>query len=265
MFDRRSLQLALLLLVPAIVVAQPIPVLRTQGTMRGFVLLRSEAGAALGYGEFVQVAHDDRVTLRVTLRFRDGSLDDETAVYTQHKVFQLVTDHHVQRGPFFAKPLDLTIHANGDIVNRTLDRDGKPSTETSHIDLPDGTTNGLLETILVNIRPNSPEFKLPMIVPAGKGRLIQLAVTSDGEGSFSCIAGSRRRAAIFRIKPELGGIAGVVAPLIGKQPADTFVWVLEGDAPAIVRVLGQLAEGGPVVSIELAGAIFSHTAAPTPH
>jgi hypothetical protein len=230
--------------------------------MRGFMAVRSEAGALLGYGEFVQVAHGDRVTLRITLRFRDGSLDDETAVYTQHRVFQLVTDHHIQHGPFFAKSLDLTVHADGDIVVSTVDKDGKHETETNHIDLPSGTTNGMLETLLVNVPPNAPEFKLPMIAPSGKGRLIQLAVSPDGEGTFSCVAGSRRKASIFRIKMELGGVAGVVAPLIGKQPDDIFVWVLEGEVPAIVRVVGQLSEGGPVVSIELAGTAFPHT---SPH
>ena len=31
---------------------------------------------------------------------------------------------------------------------------------------------------------------------------------------------------------ELGGIAGIVAPIIGKQPPDLHVWILGGDAPA---------------------------------
>ena len=53
-----------------------------------------------------------------------------------------------------------------------------------------------------------------------------------------------------------GGIAGVVAPIIGKQPADTMVWILEGDAPGFVRQVGQLYEGGPIVSIELSGTSF---------
>ena len=33
---------------------------------------------------------------------------------------------------------------------------------------------------------------------------------------------------------DLGGLAGLVAPLIGKQPPDTQVWVLEADAPAFI-------------------------------
>jgi len=32
-------------------------------------------------------------------------------------------------------------------------------------------------------------------------------------------------------KVKIGGVAGLVAPLLGKQPPDTHVWVLTGNAP----------------------------------
>ncbi len=62
---------------------------------------------------------------------------------------------------------------------------------------------------------------------------------------------------MFRIHPELGGIVGVIAPLIGLQPKDVMVWVLEGDEPAVVRIVGQRGGYGPVVSSELEGASFA--------
>jgi hypothetical protein len=37
------------------------------------------------------------------------------------------------------------------------------------------------------------------------------------------------------VKVELGGVAGIIAPLIGKRPADTKVWVVGGEAPAFVK------------------------------
>ncbi len=61
---------------------------------------------------------------------------------------------------------------------------------------------------------------------------------------------------MFRIHPELGGIVGVIARLIGLQPKDVMVWVLEGEEPAVVRIVGQLGGYGPVVSSELEGASF---------
>ena len=61
---------------------------------------------------------------------------------------------------------------------------------------------------------------------------------------------------MFRIHPELGGIVGVLAPLIGLQPKDVLVWVLEGEQPAVVRIVGQLGGYGPVVSSDLEGTSF---------
>jgi hypothetical protein len=48
----------------------------------------------------------------------------------------------------------------------------------------------------------------------------------------------------------------VIATLLGLQPKDVMVWVLEGEEPAVVRVVGQLGGFGPVVSSELEGTSF---------
>jgi hypothetical protein len=44
----------------------------------------------------------------------------------------------------------------------------------------------------------------------------------------------------------------VVAPLVGKQPPDTHVWVLEGDAPAFIGSEGPLGTDAPPWRLELA-------------
>jgi hypothetical protein len=62
---------------------------------------------------------------------------------------------------------------------------------------------------------------------------------------------------VFRIHPELGGILGWLAQLLNMQPKDVMVWILEGEQPAVVRVVGQLSGFGPVVSSELEGASFA--------
>jgi len=49
---------------------------------------------------------------------------------------------------------------------------------------------------------------------------------------------------------------GLVAPLVGKQPADTHVWILGGEAPAFVKSEGPLYVGGPIWRIELASPIW---------
>jgi hypothetical protein len=237
--------------------AEPIPVKHTVGALHGFLTIRSSTGAILGHGELYEFAQGDRVTARLTMHFRDGSLDDETTIFTQRQTFALVSDHHVQRGPFFKNAVDALVEANGNVTIRSTGKDGKEKVETNHIDLPPDTCNGMVGVLLMNVSPNpAATFSLGMVVPSGKGRLIKLDIDPAGTHSFSASPGDRRTASVFRIKLNLGGVAGIVAPIVGKQPSDIMVWVLEGEVPVMVREVGQLSEGGPIVSIEIAGASF---------
>ena len=236
--------------------ASPVPVHYVQGASHAFLVIRAESGAVLGYGELLQLISADRVTSRLTYHFRDGSVDDDTTIYSQRGSFHLISDHHVQRGPFFTKTLDCLVEGNGNVTIRTIKSDGKETTETSRIDLPPDVSNGITGTMLLNVPPSSGPFKLSLVAPTGKGRLIQLSVTVEGEEPFSPIIGVQRKATVFRIHPELGGIVGVVAPVVGKQPKDIFVWILEGKVPGLIREVGPLENGGPVVSVEPAGASY---------
>ena len=203
-------------------------------------------------GDLVQIAHGDRVVSRLTFHFRDGSLDDETPIFSQHKTFQLISDHHIQRGPSFPKPLDLLVNAVTDQVT-SRDKDGKITQD--HFDLAPDISNGLPMILLLNLDPTAPPTRLSMMAPTSKPRLVHLLVAAEGEDSFS-IAGVRRKATNFRIKIELGGIAGAVAPIVGKQPSDIHVWVEGGEAPAFVKEEGQFYEGGPIWRVELASPVF---------
>jgi hypothetical protein len=48
----------------------------------------------------------------------------------------------------------------------------------------------------------------------------------------------------------------MIAPLVGKQPADTDVWVAGGEAPAFVKSEGPLYLGGPIWSIEMTSPVW---------
>src|SRR5579863_8654718 len=79
--------------------AERIRVRYPQGTIHGFLQMRSEDGKVLASGDSVQVAHGDQVTTRTTFTFKDGSTDDETTVFSQRGAFRLITDRRVQKGP----------------------------------------------------------------------------------------------------------------------------------------------------------------------
>ena len=97
-----------------------------------------------------------------------------------------------------------------------------------------------------------------MVAPTSKPRLVHIVIASDSEDAIS-IGGIRRKATNYVIKVELGGISGVVAPLIGKQPADVHFWILGGDAPAFLREEGQFYEDGPIWRVDLVSPVFPVT------
>jgi hypothetical protein len=206
--------------------------------------------------EFAQIVQGDEVTMRLTYHFVDGSIDDETTTYTQQGTFRLVRNHHIQKGPFFAKPIDFTVEAaTGMATSRTADKSGKVHVESQHMDLPDDLANGFVGTLLLNVPPNTKPFRVGILAPIGGGRLIRILISPEGEQLFHA-TGQTLKATVFRIHPELGGIVGLIARLIGVQPKDVMVWVRQGEEPAVVRIVGQLGGYGPVVSSELEGTSF---------
>jgi hypothetical protein len=220
------------------------------------MVARSDTGKIIARVEFTQDVQGDEVTMRLTYHFLDGSIDDETSTYRQQGTFQLVRDHHIQKGPFFARPIDFTVEAaTGIATSRTADGNGKLHVESEHIDLPDDLANGFVGTLLLNVPPNTTPFRVGMLAPFGGGRLIRILISPEGEQPFHA-AGQTLKATVFRIHPELGGILGLLAELVGLEPKDVMVWVLEGEQPMVVRVVGQLGGYGPVVSSELEGTSF---------
>ena len=226
--------------------AEPIPVRYAQGSSHGFLALKTLGGVTIAIGESTQTVHGDRVTSRLVFHFRDGSVDDDVTVFTQRQVFRLVTDHHMQHGPSFPKPIDFLIEMEkGDLTFRA--EDGTVTKE--HMDLPPDIANGLPPNLLLNILPSTPETKIAYLAPGKKARLVRISIKPTGTVPFS-VGGSPRKATDFTLHVELGGITGVVAPLVGKQPDDYHIWLEPGAPPAFVREEGALYEGGPIWRIE---------------
>ena len=89
--------------------AEPIPVRYREGTMHGFLALRTLEGKILAAGDLTQTIRKNEVMSRLVFRFKDGSIDDETTIFSQQQDFRLISDHHVQKGPSFPHPTDVSI------------------------------------------------------------------------------------------------------------------------------------------------------------
>jgi hypothetical protein len=234
--------------------AEPVTVHHLEGLVHGFLSLRSPDGRLIASGDLIQNMRDDRVTSRLIFHFKDGSLSDETTVFSERGQFLLLTDHLVQKGPSFPQPLDMTIdRATGHAAVRYQDKHGVEKVEDEMMDLPADLANGMaLINVMKNLRSDAPPKSLSFIVATPKPRLVKLMISVAGSDPFY-IAGAKKQATHYVLHIDLGGLTGKVAPIIGKEPPDAHVWILEGEAPAFVRSRSQMFENAPVWQIDLAG------------
>jgi hypothetical protein len=231
--------------------ADMVPVRYPEGLVHGFLTLRTLDGRTIADGDLSQVASGVQVTSRLTFHFRDGSLYDETAVFTQRDQFRLVSYRMVQKGKSFPHPLEMSIDGGtGQVDVRYTDDEGETKTESERMELPADLANGLVQTLLKNVRSTAP-LALSYVAATPKPRLVKLEITTAAPARFS--TGQRGRTAThYVLKVEIGGLSGLLAPLVGKQPPDLHVWILGGEAPAFVKAEQPFYAGGPVWRVELA-------------
>jgi hypothetical protein len=232
--------------------ADPIPVRYVGGAIHGFLELRSEDGHVVASGDITRVVRGDRITSRTLFHFKDGSIDDETTVFSQHRSFQLISDRHIQKGPSFPHPMDVLIDArSGQVTVHSTGKDGKEEIKTDHLNLPPDLANGMVPTVVENLRPDVPTTTVSMVVATPKPRLVKLVISNVGEDNCS-LAGSPRKATHYEIKIDLGGVAGVVAPIVGKAPPNIQIWTIGGQATTFIREQGPIYPEGPMMTIQLA-------------
>jgi hypothetical protein len=241
--------------------ASPVAVRYKEGLVHGFLVLSTLDGVPIGAGDLTQVARGDQVTIQMAFRFKDGSRQEETTVFSQRSNFRLISYHLVQKGPAFKNASDLTVTcATGQVTVRYTDDAGKEKVASEHLALPPDLGNGLIPTLLTNLRAGTPQIVVPMVVAAPKPRLVKIVVNAQGTEPFS-LAGFSREAMHYVAKVDIGGIAGVVAPLVGKQPPDSQIWILGGEAPVFIKSETPSYMGGPMWRIELASPVWPQASA----
>jgi hypothetical protein len=242
----------MLTLLPSTALPDPVRVRHPQGWAHGFVDVTTLEGKRIAVGDLLQRVEKREISSRLVLNFFDGSVDDETTIYTQDRDLRLVSDHHVQRGPSFPKSTDVLIDAAHARV-RTQDPSGKVT--EAHIDMPADTYNGLASTVLMNLAANVQHTMITIVIGGGKPRLAHLKSALAGQKTFT-LGGVRREASEWIVHVDLGGVAKVVAPIIGKQPPDYHVLIVGGEDPVFIREEGPLFEGGPIWRVQQLSAVL---------
>src|SRR6266446_5638176 len=249
---RLLLLLILSLLSSTALTAESVGVRYKEGVSHGFLIMRTPDGNPIADGESTQVAQGDRVTTHMWFKFKDGSFYDQKTVFSQRGTFHLLSDHVLQKGPAFKRPLETSIDASsGEVTVRYTDDHNQEKVTTERLELPADVANGILFTLLKNIQPDVPKTTVSYVAATPKPRLVNLEIIPQGQKPFS-IGSVKHKALLYSIKVKIGGVTGAIASLIGKQPPDTQAWVLTGEAPAFARSDGPFSGDGPLLRMELA-------------
>jgi hypothetical protein len=235
--------------------AEPVRVRYQEGLVHGFLTVRTLDGALIAHGDLVQRAVGAHVKTRLTFRFTDGSRREESTVFSQRGRFRLIRTHVVEQGPRFPAAVDLSIDcASGLVTVRYADEHGQRKEESEHMDLPADLANGMTLTLLKNLGADPPP-SLSMIVATPKPRLVRLSISRAGSERI-VVGRLARQAAHYVVKVDIGGVSGLLAPLLGKQPPDSHVWILRGDAPTFIKSEGPMSAGGPMLRIEVVSPVW---------
>ncbi len=249
-----GLTLIALTIGAAFLAADPVPVVQRQGAVHGFLLMKDENGKDIAVGDQTNEVRGNLIHARTVFQFRDGSVDDEETTYRQGSTFELILDHHVQKGPAFSKPSDVTVDVRKGEVS-WIDLSGKDKQpKNQHMHLPRDLANGMIPLLVQNFPQGAANLKVSYLAVDSKPRLIKLDIKPDGIDKVA-LGWIGRQADKFDVHFDLGGIAGAVAPLIGKQPPDINVWTLDGSAgpvPEFVKLVGPLYQNGPTWTVLLA-------------
>ncbi len=240
----------------ALLCASDVPVRYKEGLTHGFLVLSTLEGNPIAAGDVTEVAQGNKVTIHLVIHFKDGSLQDETTVFSQRQKFSLISYRLIQKGPTFPHPTEISVvTATGQVKVQYTDDKGNEKTENEHLKLPSDLANGLVLTLLKNLQPGSEPPQMSIVVATPKPRIVKLSISSQGKDPFT-LAGSRREALHYIIKVEIGGLAGLVAPLLGKQPPDGHIWIIGGEAPTFVKSETLSYLGGPLWRTELVSPVW---------
>jgi hypothetical protein len=204
--------LPLFLLIAALlwscaVEAAPIRVLLMEGNFRGFLVLRSLDGAAIAYGEVSQKPTGNLVECRTILNFKDGSLFDESATFSQRGVFRLEAYRLVQHGPSYPT-LEVSFdRKSGQYKARSQEeKDDKQEVASGKFEMPADLYNGMAMILLKNL-PGGAGATVHMAVFTPEPRLIEMEWSWEGEDEV--LLGDRSmKTKRSLVKLKIGGLAG---------------------------------------------------------
>ncbi len=239
--------------------ADQVPVRLPEGASHAILIVRLLNNQEIGRGDLTETVDGDRVTSKLGLHFNDGSIYEETTEFTQDNAFHVADYHLVQQGPAFRQAFDMTMNvANGTVMVRLTDGDGKGKGWSRHMHIPRNVADGIVPFLVRNMPADTDEEKVSIIVATPEPKLVQLAISPMRSETFP-FDGTKLEATRYAVRVDPSGFVGSLVKITGRQPPPSFIWMLRGKVPSFLMAQEGLV-GGPVCRIELAAPVPPTTA-----
>jgi hypothetical protein len=228
-----------------------VPVRFVEGVSHGFLTLRTADAAQIATGDLLQFVRRGEVESRMVFIFKDGSVLDETVVFTQQRVFAMKTYRLLQKGPSFAEDTEISLErASGKYrVKTTARKDGRVDLLEGVIEMPADTYNGMVLTVTKNLAKGAAET-IHVIAFTPAARLVPVELAPAGEQKIT-VGTLTKNATRYVFKAKPGPWISVLASVLGRMPPDSHAWILTEDVPAFVKFEGPLHPAGAPWRIEL--------------
>ena len=107
---------------------------------------QDHGGVVIASGDMLQSGRNGEVQSRMVFRFKDGSLFEETVVFTQKRVFALQSYRLVQKGPMFKEETEISLERPSGRyrVKTRKHKGGEEKVLEGTLDLPQDVYNGMI-------------------------------------------------------------------------------------------------------------------------
>ena len=229
---------------------EPIRLTWSEGDVAGMSTIWAPNGVEpIGFVEYHQTRHGDRLSSVRVARFRDGSSDEDSADARVGEALESLSGRSIIRDRDGTTIVDLQIDVEKGRIVATWGQGGDERTLTRDVDLPRGTYWGpLIFILLKNFDANAENGRLAFrtVAPTPKPIVLDMEL-SRGEASVVERMGIPLQTETYRLNPS---IHWAVDPVIRMfAPSATF-FMLPGDPPALARFAGPRNYGRQEIVIQ---------------
>jgi hypothetical protein len=191
----------------------------------------------IGFVEYHQTRHGDRLSTVRVARFRDGSSDEDRAEARIGDTLEALSGRSLIRDTDGEVAVDLEIDVAAGRVRASWGRDGGRRTSDEAMALPPGTYWGpLVFLVLKNFAANAEDGRVVFhtVAPTPRPMAIDMEIVREGDATIERL-GMKIATTSFRLSPTVHWSIDPVIRLIA--PRARF-WIFPGDPPALARFVG---------------------------